>query len=83
MTALPAFQDLWNQVTGRLVAPPSVDPVIERLRQTGQEVVAEKRAMDYRAHQAILDMQAIVSAKQLGPPIVYDDASNEWGVITE
>jgi hypothetical protein len=82
MAALPAFQDLWNQVTGGLAAPPPVDPVTERLRQISHQVVAEKRAMDHRAQQAIHEMQAIVPAEHLGF-MVYDDASDEWRVITE
>lgn len=81
MAALPAFQRMWNQVTDRLAAPP-VDPLIDRLRNLSQEVVEEKRAMDHRAQQVIHEMQAIAAAKQFGF-LVYDDASDEWGVIAE
>ena len=77
---LPASEHLWASVTKRL-AQPAVDPVIQRLREISQEVVAEKRAMDHRAQQVIHEMQAIATAKQLAF-LVYDDVSDEWGVIT-
>jgi hypothetical protein len=38
--------------------------------------------MDYRAQQAIHEMKAIAQPKQLGP-MVYDDTTREWWVITE
>jgi hypothetical protein len=71
---LPTFRDFWASVTNKLATPPPVDPVIERLRQISQEVVAEKRAMDHRAQQAIHEMQAIEPPKPLWPMIYDPDA---------
>jgi hypothetical protein len=82
MGELPSFGDLWNWVTGQLAAPPPVDPLIERLQQISRQVVAEKRAMDHRAQQAIHEMEAIARPKHLGSK-VYDDTTREWWVITE
>lgn len=77
MAALPPFDNLWNGVTRLLTGPPPGDPVIERLRQISQVVVAEKRAMDRRAGQAIHAIKAIAPARLLEPE-VDDAASSHW-----